>query len=287
MKKIQVGFLMSYDYALLKNSIPCVYEESDSITLALDKNFRTWKGETFDVEDSFFAWIESFDTQKKIRIFKDDFYVPELNPMENEVRERKMLAAQMGQGNWIIQLDSDEYFVDFKRFTDELRSRNHYLNSPSQKKVQVAGFYVNLYKHTTSGVLYVSEVRNQKFATNYPNYVVGRNTRERVIYVSNLVIHECLSRSEEEIKTKLLNWGHSHQVRIDEILEKWKQVDDTNFKNYRDFFYLEPEKWKSLDFIEGKSLDEIRRNLSEKDLKPSSFYLAKKNFGQWFKFLFK
>lgn len=38
MKEIQVGFLMSYDYELLKISIPLVYEEADHITIALDKN---------------------------------------------------------------------------------------------------------------------------------------------------------------------------------------------------------------------------------------------------------
>ena len=37
MKKNQVGFLVSYDYELLKNSLPRVYEESDTIILAIDK----------------------------------------------------------------------------------------------------------------------------------------------------------------------------------------------------------------------------------------------------------
>ena len=287
MNKIQVGFLMSYDYKLLKNSIPFVYEHSDSIFIALDKNFKTWTGDVFEVEDSFFDWLSNYDIENKITIYKEDFYDSSLNPMENEVRERKMLASKMGIGNWIIQIDSDEYFINFKDFTQELKCRNKFLINPENHKIQIAGYYINLYKHTKDGILYVSEVRNQKFATNYPNYRTGRNTKERVIYIPNIVIHECLSRSEEEIRTKFSNWGHSHQVNIDEFLEKWKLVDQTNYKDYQDFFYLEPEKWKSLDFIKGKSLDKISKSLAEKKLEPSEFYLAKKNFGQWFKSIFK
>ncbi|MCP9199977.1 hypothetical protein MKO06_08670 [Gramella sp. GC03-9] len=287
MKKIQVGFLMSYDYELLRNSIPLVYEHSDSITIALDINFRTWTGERFTVQESFFNWLEEMDTKNKIQVYKDDFYDPNMDPMENEVRERKMLAERMGTRNWIIQIDSDEYFTDFEAFTLELRNRDKYLINPEKNKIQIAGYYVNLYKYTNDGILYVSGVRNQKFATNYPNYVTGRNTKERVIYVPVIVIHECLSRSEEEIKQKLSNWGHSHQIKADAFLEKWRKVDETNFKEFQNFFYLEPEKWKSLEFIKGRSLQQLSKKLSERKLEPSRFYLAKKNFGQWFKFLFK
>ena len=36
MGKIQVGFLVSYDYDLLRNAIPLVYDFADSIFLAID-----------------------------------------------------------------------------------------------------------------------------------------------------------------------------------------------------------------------------------------------------------
>ena len=287
MKEIQVGFLMSYDYKLLKNSIPLVYNEADAITIALDENLRTWSGEKFEVDEEFFHWLKSFDTEKKISIYRDDFYDPDLNPMENEVRERKMLASKMGIGNWIIQVDSDEYFLDFKKFTEELKLRSAYLKDPEDNQIQIAGYYINLYKYTADGLLYVSEARNQKFATNYPDYKTGRNTRKRVIYIPNLVIHECLSRSEEEIRKKFTNWGHSHQVNVEEFLNKWRRVDQFNYDKFRDLFYLEPEKWKKLNYVEGRSIPEIRKNLDTRNLMPSKSHILSKNFGQWFKFLFK
>lgn len=287
MKEIQVGFLMSYDYELLKNSVPLVYKEADSITIALDKNLRTWTGEKFSVEDDFFQWLEFFDTDKKINLYRADFFDPNLNAMENEVKERKMLASKMGVGNWLIQIDSDEYFVDFKKFTEELKLRNNYLIDPKKNQIQIAGYYVNLYKYTDEGILYVSQARNQKFATNYPEYVTGRNTRQQVIYIPNIILHECLSRSEEEIRTKFSNWGHSHQVNIEEFLDKWRQINQSNYKEFEDLFYLEPEKWKKLNHVEGRSIPEISANLNYKNLMPSKLHILSKNFGQWFKFLFK
>jgi len=287
MKEIRVGFLMSYDYKLLKNSIPLVYNEADSITIALDENLKTWSGGNFKIDDSFFHWLKSFDIENKISIYRDDFYDSKLNAMENEVKERKMLALKMEIGNWLIQIDSDEYFVDFKKFTDELKLRNKYLNNPEKNQIQIAGFYVNLYKYTEDGILYVSEPRNQKFVTNYPSYITGRNTKKQVIYIPSLVIHECLSRSEEEIRTKFSNWGHSHQVDIDTFLNKWRNINQSNYDKFENLFYLEPEKWKKLNYVKGKSISEIFRNLNYKELTPSKSYLLSKNFGQWFKFLFR
>ncbi|WP_423818609.1 hypothetical protein V5739_13600 [Salinimicrobium sp. TIG7-5_MAKvit] len=287
MNKIQVGFLMSYDYRLLKTSLPLVYSEADSIIIALDKDLRTWTGSKFQVEEQFFDWLDVFDTENKINIYRDNFFLPNISPMENEVRERKMLASKMGIGNWLIQVDSDEYFVNFKAFAEALRSRNKYLENPEKNRIQIAGYYINLYKYTGNGILYVSKPRNQKFATNYPDYVTGRNTKQRVIYVPHIVIHECLSRSEDEIKTKFSNWGHSHQVNGEIFLDKWRQIDETNYKQFGDLFYLEPEKWKRLDYVQGQSMNKVIENLKSRELKPSKTHLLSKNFGQWFKFLFK
>ena len=61
--KINVGFLVAYDYELLKTSIPLIYKEASSITLALDVNRQTWSGNTFKIDSSFFSWITTFDTE--------------------------------------------------------------------------------------------------------------------------------------------------------------------------------------------------------------------------------
>ena len=100
MKKIQVGLLMSYDYAMLKKSIPTVYSLSDNIFIALDKNLRTWCGGNFGVDQSFFQWIKEMDVDNKITFYRDNFYESGLTAMENEIQERQKLALKMGTGNW-------------------------------------------------------------------------------------------------------------------------------------------------------------------------------------------
>lgn len=287
MKRIQVGFLVAYDYELLKNAIPQVYKESDSIFLAIDKERKTWKGEPFTIDDAFFQWIKSVDVDSKIEIVEDNFYRPELTSMECEVRERKILAEKMGIGNWLIQLDADEYFLDFKEFVSFLRSKNHYLDNPEKQQVQISPYLINMYKWVENGVLYVEKPTKIMVATNFPSYRVGRQTRKRIIYCKGAVLHECLSRTKEELEMKFSNWGHDTDINKNEFLQKWEAVNESNYKEMRNFFYMEPEKWKKLAFVKGTTFKEIEENLDLQEVLPTSSYIAKKNFGQWFKYLFK
>ena len=287
MKKIHVGFLMSYDYEKLKYSIPPVYKDADAIYIALDKEQRTWKGNSFEIDPSFYTWLETFDTEKKITLYKDDFFISQLDTIQNDTRERIMLSEQMGIGNWLVQVDADEIFLDFKNFVNTLRKFDHYLDEPKKKPIQIAGFLVNIYKYLDNGILYVNEPTKVMLATNYPNYKRARNTKQRVVYTDNILLHECLSRTEEELKFKLENWGHSHQLN-DEFLPKWKKANETNYKELKNLFYMDPKIWKGLGYLPSRNLDTMKNMVkTQDDLKLSSWFLLKKNFGQWFKFLFK
>jgi hypothetical protein len=286
--KIQVGYLVSYDYELLKNSIPTIYANSDTIFLAIDKKRKTWKGDSIEINPEFFDWIASFDIDNKIVIYEEDFFVSTLTAMQCEVRERKMLAEKMGIGNWLIQIDADEYFLDFKSFVTFLRSKNYFLKNPEKNKIQISPFLINLYKKVDGGFLYVYPASKVMIATNYPSYKYGRNTKVRVIYQNSLILHECLSRTKEELLMKFSNWGHDVDVNIDSFMNKWEKVNAENYKTMNDFFYLEPHSWKSLEFVKGNSFLEIYKNFENANaFKRTAFFIWKKNFGQWFKFLFK
>lgn len=286
--KIQVGYLVSYDYELLKNSLPTVYKESDTIFLAIDKNRKTWKGDAIEINPDFFDWIKTFDVDNKIVLFEEEFYVPTLTTMQCEVRERKMLAEKMGIGNWLIQLDSDEYFYDFEKFVGYLKSKNKFLENPQSQIIQICCFKINLYKYVEGGVMYVDKLDKFMVATNYPNYKIGRHGKCRSIYVDSVSLHDCLSRSRSELEQKLDNWGHNEDINKEEFLKKWDSVNVSNYKNIRGFFYLDPMHWKTIEFMKGNSLQELLINFKSSDtIKISPFFLARKNFGQWFKFLFK
>ena len=70
-------------------------------------------------------------------------------------------------------------------------------------------------------------------------------------------------------------------------MQKWRDANKTNYKEIQNVFYIEPEKWKKLEFVSGKTIAEVSENMRTKSFLPSNFYIWKKNFGQWFKFLFK
>ena len=60
--KIKVGIPVSYDYRLLEYSLPRVYPYTDAICLAIDKERKTWKGNSYQLPDTFFTWLRTFDT---------------------------------------------------------------------------------------------------------------------------------------------------------------------------------------------------------------------------------
>lgn len=287
MKKIQTGFLVSYDYEKLKQSIPPVYEASDEIFLAIDDQCRTWTGNKFTIDQSFFSWIDIIDTDKKITIYRDNFYIPELSPIENDNRERTMLSKKMGVGNWLIQVDSDEYFINFSDFVSKLRKYDHFLEQPEKNKIQIAGFLINIYKYLDNGFLYINDATKFLVATNYPDYKRARNTKARVVYIDSYALHETLSRTEEELRFKIENWGHKNEIN-ETFFDKWLSAKEHNYSELTDLFYLNPKDWKSLEYFPSHNLksfkDEILKNPR---LKKSRYWLWKKNFGQWFKHLIK
>lgn len=284
---IQVGYLVSYDYELIKTSLETTYEASDGIFLAIDKNRKTWKGESFVIEDSFFEWIKAFDKNKKIVIYEDDFYVPGYTTMQCDVRERRMLAEKMGVGNWIIQVDSDEYFVDFKKFVTDLRKYDAYLIEPEKHPIEICAYWIMLYKYTEKGVLYVDKPLKAIFATNYPDYKNGRRTKSRQIFTNNIVLHESLSRTEKELRFKFENWSHNVDVNKD-FLNKWVAVTEHNYMDYTDFYYMQAERWKTLAYFPSKDINQIRNIVSNrKQLNVSKRILFFKNLEQKIKFFIK
>src|SRR5262245_14657349 len=122
-KEIKVAFCAAYDWYFLKHSLPPVYKEADLILIAIDKDRISWAGKKFAIDEKAFAdFLREIDTEGKIRLYEDDFHQPDLTPMENEVRQRNLMAKAMGEGGWHLQLDSDEYFVDFSGFVNYLKN---------------------------------------------------------------------------------------------------------------------------------------------------------------------
>ncbi len=281
---IKVGMLVSFDYQYIYNSLPRIYALSDSITLAVDHQCRTWTGNTFEIEPSFWQWIEQIDTQKKIRIYRDDFFRPELSALENDSRERNMLGAAMGDGGWHVQVDSDEYFIDYPGFVNYLKAHADW-TKPGASPIDIGAFLIPMYKKTEDGFLIIpNSPETIVLATNKPAYVAARRSKHVIKYTPFYLFHQTWARSEEEIGFKINNWGHITDFDKDSYFTFWKKLDKHNYTTYKNFHPLRPSLWGRLEYIEGRDIDTFIANYLKKyPATVSSLLLVKKRLGQLYR----
>jgi hypothetical protein len=258
MKVIKVGILISYDYEFVKTLLPIIYEHIGEIYFAVDIDRLTWSGEKFEIKDEFWSWLKDFDVANKIEIYEDQFYVPGLTAIQCDTRERNMLAKRMGTCDWYIQIDSDEYFVDFGKFIKKLH--NFHPKGPTTVACKVA----TLFKQVDNGYLVVAESNEMlNFATNNPVYDAARNNDSGNVLVrwEDLVLHQSWARTPEAIYLKLRNWGHKDDFPVESFYNLWNAVDAHNAYALANFHPLLGPTWRKLRFIKG-SINAIRESES-------------------------
>jgi hypothetical protein len=268
---IKVGFLISYDYMYLKESLPRIYKDADLIVLAIDKDGKTWSGEDISIPESLFEWVEKYDVDNKIKIYKDSFYVPKLSPIEADTRERNLLAQFMGDGGWHIQIDTDEYFFDFSRVVDYLRSLDF------SKPYLIYGKWFPLFKEDHDGYYIVESTELFPFATNRPNYTLARFIESEAyshVYADFPSLHQTWARSEEEIYFKIKNWGHARDFDVDSYFKMWQIINKTTYKYIKSFHMLSPWVWKSLVFIEEKNISVLIDKMKERELEKEKLRIS-------------
>lgn len=250
--QIKVGLLVSYDYIYIKDSLPRIYPYADTISLAIDKDRKTWSGESFEIEDSFFDWIKEFDKDNKIRIYEDSFYVPTLSTIECDTRERNMLAQFMGEGGWHLQIDSDEYFLNFEKFVDYLRTLD------ISKETQVFARWITMYKKIGNDYFFINTNEVFPVASNKPSYICARMSKsDNNIYTDFKALHQSWARSDEEIKLKIRNWGHNTDFDVEAYYLFWKAINRQTYKYARSFHPLDSWLWPSLEYFEVQSIEEL------------------------------
>jgi len=268
---IKVGFCVAYDWRLLEYALPLIYNAADEIHLSVDIEKKTWANSSFELDqEGFRALISSIDLKNKVHIYEDNFHLPELTTMENEVRQRNMMATKMGPGGWHIQLDCDEYFIGFDEFIKFLKSagRKNY-------KFNVCCSLVTLFKQVEAGFLYVAPDTFQKvefiqIATRTPHYQFGRRNGDFNIYTNFKIIHQSWARSETEIHQKIINWGHNNDFDSDYFIEFWKSLDEYNYKTVKDFHPINSSQWPFLRFIQAGSIEDCIEHLDKLNPYPLS-----------------
>lgn len=265
-QKIKLSFCVAYDWDYLQYSLPLVYKEADEICLAIDKDRISWAGNKFQFdEQGFQLLIEKIDLDKKIKLYEDDFHIPNLSPMENEIRQRSLMANFLGsKDGWHVQLDSDEYFINFKGFV-------HYLQGLNPKRpINVCCPWITLYKRIDEGFLMVKpksfkQIEFIPIATNLPKYEHGRRNSHFNHFTDFAILHQSWARSADEIRLKLDNWGHKTDFNVDEYFTIWDMLNDTNYKAMANFHPFKPREWEALDFLKAISIDALIHQYKEED----------------------
>lgn len=266
MSRINVSYLVSYDYEMIFDSIAQLYDDVDQIVLGIDENFQTWSGNKFDIPDSFFDKLRKIDIDNKIEIFRDSFYIETLTPMECEIRERNMLLARMGKG-WNIQLDVDEYILNFKNLKKFLNKYSFLLFFPKYTPIVFRGRLITLFRKTENGFLYINDKLKFTFITNqkYNNTSRGNyNAYSHII--DNIVLHQSWARTENEVDEKINNWGHRDDFDTRSYFAFWRGITEKNYKQVLNFHPLDAGYWDKLHFCEGQSIRDLIANFRKEQI---------------------
>ena len=192
------------------------------------------------------------------------------------------MAKAMGEADWYIQLDSDEYFLGFKQFVD-------FLNKIEVNKfVNVICPSIILWKQIESGFLYIRfnkfvDYETHPIATNKPIYVASRATGYIDLRAPYYVLHQSWAREEEEMKFKLTNWGHNDQIDADRYINFWRDVDAANYHTIKDFHPIEGPVWPALGLINFKTPAELIAQIDSLNLPSISNYELWKANSMWLK----
>jgi hypothetical protein len=255
--KIKVGFCVAYDWELLKNSIPRIYNDADEICLSIDKDRTSWSGRKYEFDEkAFLNFVEAIDKQNKIKIYEDVFYNAGKSPIENDNYQRNKMAVFMGDGGWHIQIDSDEYFIDFKGFVEYLKTIN--LN---KKAFNICVNYISLIKKVENGYLCTLN-NNERYeympmATNVPEYSNARRNGHFNIQSPFFAIHETWARSDDELWNKMNSWGHSKDFNKESYYKLWQSLDADNAKYIQNFHPIEAPVWQLLQFVKANNVGDV------------------------------
>ncbi len=285
--QIKIGFLISYDYKYIFDALPIVYPYADQIILCIDVNRNTWAGGKYDIDPGFFAHIRAMDTDGKIIFFEDDFYVPSLSPMENDTRERNMLSEKMGPDCWKLQIDADEYFLNFDKVCAFLQKHRYLLSKPMYNRVNIRANWITLFKKTTHGYIYIDNEEDFSFATNlvgqhyFARDLDGRQNRE--IYTNFRVLHHSWAREPHEVYQKIKNWSHKDDFDGDAFYDFWMSIDETNYMNFQDLHPIYRGAWKRLKFIACSDVHDFINKFNATHPAPEPFKLPRRYFKKFLK----
>jgi hypothetical protein len=240
---ISIVMPVAYDYAYCYRSLEAVYDIADEVILGIDAKRLSWSNKPYSFDEkAFLEQIGRMDKRGIVRVIQDDFH-SDPHPMQNDVRERRILSTKTKPGNWIIQIDSDEIALNAREFRAWLPKAD-----PS---ADLQAKWITVFK--TFG--------DQCLVANEPDSMTSVGTRVPAIYqcarvtgqprqASNLILlHYSWGRSREQLEQKLTNWSHARDFDVPKFLTLWDSVTLENYRGFSNFHPLHPPLWRNLSLI--------------------------------------
>jgi hypothetical protein len=170
------------------------------------------------------------------------------------------MAEAMGPGGWHVQVDADEYILDFKGFCDYLKALDPH-PSGKDKAINVCLNLIPLIKKTATGYIAAGAVDGNyevaPFATNVPVYEAARRNGHFNHVSPFFALHETWARDEQTLWGKINNWGHRDDFNKESYFAMWKAIDEYNFKYISNFHPIEAKVWPFLFLLPGKDQVEL------------------------------
>jgi hypothetical protein len=271
MQKKSAISLISYDAEYLPASIMSYYAYVDEIILGLDKNRKTWAGNSFKFdEQDLFKKLSVIDGDNKITVVEEDFYKSNVF-IENDNYERNYLKNQCSY-DWLFSFDADEELLNANEFFEKFLP----LVEPYYKEYDLAFNWFLPYKEFDDSYLVITDERGnwnlnetQGFA-NWKNYefTYARWTNnaqgaKRVLATPLAILHWSICRKDQELNQKIHNIGHADIADRDPFYDIWRNINLGNFNELRNFKtsgFGDPSQWARLTQI---SKEEFRKKAVE------------------------
>lgn len=233
--------LVAYDYRYAYSSIRSYYDIADEIIVGVDIDRLTYMKRPFHFDmGEFQQFVSQIDREGKIRVVEQDFHVAD-HPMGNEVRERQILSKECKPGNWVVQIDVDEVFLNGPEFKAWLTA-----NNPQQNNV--FGRWIAVFKCFGNQVLIIDPPGEPvPVATMTRNeYTSGRLTPQPGVMSPLQMLHFSWGRTPEELAQKLTNWSHAKDFNLQAFFDMWQSVTLENYQQFKNFHPLHGPAWQSL-----------------------------------------
>jgi len=115
-------------------------------------------------------------------------------------------------------------------------------------------------------------------ATNKPEYRRARNSDHFNVVIPKLVVHETWARSDEEVKFKISNWGHSSDelqsvAKRNSFFKLWQALDEYNYQYFSNFNPASAAGWPALNFVEAADIPDLIAQVRKREFNISALWL--------------